>query len=110
MRNIPLIAFRESTLKMLSSIRHAFFTPEGEVSTGRDASLNCAYASEDDPTKVLENRIRTTAYFELSVERLVAINNIYSNNVVVVDKPYSSILYFVIPRTLKSCKKSNASL
>lgn len=88
MRNTPLIALEEPTLKTLTAIRHAFFTRKGGVSTGCHASLNCAYASKDDPTKVLENRIRTTAYFGLSVECLVTVNNIHGNKVVVVDKPW----------------------
>jgi YfiH family protein len=88
MSNTPLVALEEPTLKAFTAIRHIFFTRRGGVSTGCYASLNCAYASKDDPSKVRENRIRTTTHLGLALESLVTVNNIHSNKVVVVDKPW----------------------
>ena len=84
-----LVALEDPTLKRLQSIRHAFFTRDGGVSEGRYTSLNCAYASQDDPAKVCENRNRAISHLECSLESLVTVKNIHSNKVVVVDQHWS---------------------
>lgn len=82
----PLKALEEPTLKEVSFIRHGFFNRQGGVSEGCYASLNCAYASNDDPLRVRENRRRITSYFGYPPESLVTVKNIHSNRVMVVDR------------------------
>ncbi|OGT58082.1 MAG: hypothetical protein A3F43_04215 [Gammaproteobacteria bacterium RIFCSPHIGHO2_12_FULL_42_10] len=85
---LSLDVIEHTTLKHLPMIRHAFFTRFGGVSRGRYASLNSAYKSHDDSAAVRENRTRITHYFGKPLEALVTVNNIHSNQVVVVDEPW----------------------
>jgi len=43
-------------LSALGGIRHGFLTRAGGVSEGAYASLNCGFASGDDPARVARNR------------------------------------------------------
>ncbi|HSW71448.1 MAG TPA: peptidoglycan editing factor PgeF [Gammaproteobacteria bacterium] len=81
-----LEALEEPTLKQLASVQHAFFTRQGGVSEGRYSSLNCAYASKDDPVKVSENRARVASHFGYSLKSLITVKNTHSNKVILVDK------------------------
>ncbi len=58
------------------------------VSEGRYSSLNCAYASKDDPLKVRENRKHVTSHFGWSLDSLVTVKNTHSSKVVVIDQPW----------------------
>ncbi len=51
----PILA---TSLSRLPGIRHGFFTREGGVSAGIHASLNCGLGSQDERSRVLENRRR----------------------------------------------------
>lgn len=80
---------QDHTFRMLKSIGHAFFTREGGVSTGRHHSLNCAYASEDNPENVKENRQRAMVALNLPLDSLVTVKNVHGNQVAIVEKPWS---------------------
>lgn len=75
-------------LNELTSIRHAFFTREGGVSTGLFASLNCGYGSGDDPEAVSENRRRAMIRLGARPERLVTCYQVHSAECVVVEEPW----------------------
>ncbi len=84
-----LEALEEPLLQKLASVQHAFFTRHGGVSEGRYSSLNCAYASKDDPMRVRENRARVTSYLGCSLESLVTVKNTHSSKVIIVDQAWS---------------------
>ncbi len=88
MNNTSLTALEAPTLKSLTSIRHAFFTRAGGISTGYYTSLNCSDASDDNPTHVLENKTRVAAYFGLTLAHLVTVNNVHGNTVAIIDKAW----------------------
>ncbi|WP_332697332.1 peptidoglycan editing factor PgeF [Bosea sp. (in: a-proteobacteria)] len=71
-----------------SSIRHAFFTREGGVSTGIYASLNGGVGSQDDQTHVAENRARMAAHLGVERDRLVSVYQVHSPDVEVVTGPW----------------------
>jgi YfiH family protein len=75
-------------LSALPGIRHAFFTREGGVSDGVYASLNGGIGSHDAPTKVAENRARMAAALAVKPDHLLALYQIHSAAVVVVDRPW----------------------
>jgi YfiH family protein len=75
-------------LSALPGIRHAFFTREGGVSDGVYTSLNGGVGSQDAPTKVAENRSRMAAALAVKPEHLLALYQIHSAAVVVVDRPW----------------------
>lgn len=71
----------------LSGIAHGFCTRHGGVSTGRYASLNTAYSTEDDAANVAENRARIT--HALGMTALVAASQVHGVRVVEVTEPWS---------------------
>ncbi len=75
--------------EQLPGIHHAFFTRNGGVSQGIYASLNCAYKKNaDDFTNVTENRRRAMMHLNRDPKTLVTLNDIHSEKVVIVDKPW----------------------
>lgn len=68
-----------------SRIRHGFFTRTGGVSQGIYAGLNVGIGSDDDRDRVIENRARVAAWFDLPLERLATVHQVHSPDVVVVD-------------------------
>lgn len=87
-----LEVLEDSILKKQRMVRHGFFTRLGGISTGIYASLNCAYASEDSPDNVQENRRRVTSYFGYPLDLLVTVKNTHSNKTVIIEKPWSENL------------------
>jgi YfiH family protein len=69
------------------SVRHAFFTREGGVSTGIYESLNAGAGSADDPAAVAENRRRIAAAMGVPAEALVTMNQTHSIDVLTVTAP-----------------------
>lgn len=64
------------------TITHGFFTREGGVSEGIYESMNCAFGSQDDRDKVLENRARIANVMRLTTTRhLVTLAQVHSNTV-----------------------------
>lgn len=78
---------KSPSLETIHGIRHAFFTREGGVSEGIYASLNCGAGSSDDPDRVVENKRRAAAQFELAEDRLVTLYQVHSPDVVTLTDP-----------------------
>ena len=76
-------------LDSLSGVRHAFFTREGGVSEGIYASLNIGPGSRDDPGRVMQNRRRAMAHFDLAPEALVTGYQAHSAAVALVERPWA---------------------
>jgi YfiH family protein len=75
-------------LAQLPGIRHAFFTRAGGVSGGVYASLNAGVGSDDDPSKVAENRARMADAMGVSPECLLTCYQIHSPVVVAAAEPW----------------------
>jgi len=75
-------------LAALGGVRHAFFTREGGVSEGIYASLNTGPGSGDDPGRVMQNRRRAMARFDLAPGALVTGYQVHSATVEVVEGPW----------------------
>ena len=73
----------------LASVRHAFFTREGGVSTGVYASLNGGIGSADDPKNVAENRRRMAAALHVADGHLVSCYQIHSADAIVAAAPWT---------------------
>lgn len=72
----------------LPGIRHAFFTRQGGASEGIYASLNGGIGSDDDRTRVVENRRRMAEAVGLAPDALVSLHQVHSAECVVVDRPW----------------------
>ena len=72
---------------MLGGVPHGFFGRQGGASTGAIAGLNCGWGAGDDPQVVAANR-RAAANAILPGAPLVALHQIHSADVVVVDEPW----------------------
>ena len=70
------------------SVRHAFFTRAGGVSTGLYASLNCGLGSDDERARVLENRARAAGAFGCPPDALVTAYQVHGREAVTVDAPW----------------------
>lgn len=75
-------------LAALPSIRHAFFTREGGVSTGIYTSLNGGLGSQDDPAAIAENRRRMADHLAVAPDNLVSLYQVHSPDVAVVTGPW----------------------
>lgn len=81
-------ALHSPLLSGLSGIRHAFFTRQGGVSEGVYASLNGGVGSNDDQTKVRENRARMAAAVGVAPDRFLTCYQIHSPDVMTVETPW----------------------
>jgi YfiH family protein len=77
-----------SLLSAIPGLRHAFFTREGGVSDGVYASLNGGIGSQDDPTRVTENRRRMAEQMGVEPERFLSVWQTHSPDVVVTSGPW----------------------
>jgi YfiH family protein len=82
-------AVHSSLLSGFPRIRHAFFTRAGGVSEGVYASLNGGTGSNDDQTKVSENRARMATALGVKPERFLTCYQIHSPDVVTVEAPWT---------------------
>jgi YfiH family protein len=92
MQDLPLPTPIESPLLREAAgtrIRHGFFTRQGGVSEGIYAGLNVGVGSHDDRDRVMENRARVAAWFDLPVEKLATVHQVHSPDVFVVDATYA---------------------
>jgi YfiH family protein len=80
---------RSPRLAAMQRVRHAFFTRVGGVSDGVYASLNGGQGSNDEPSRVAENRRRMTAALHLPDGALVTAFQIHSATTVVAEKPWT---------------------
>ncbi|MBX4969308.1 peptidoglycan editing factor PgeF [Rhizobium binae] len=71
-----------------TAIRHGYFTRAGGVSEGIYRGLNVGLGSSDERGKVMENRRRVAAWFDLPVERLATVHQVHSPDVVTVSADY----------------------
>jgi purine-nucleoside/S-methyl-5'-thioadenosine phosphorylase / adenosine deaminase len=81
-------AIHSTLLSQLPGIRHAFFTREGGVSDGVYASLNAGTGSNDDQSKVRENRARMASALGVRPDRLLTCYQIHSPDVITVETPW----------------------
>ncbi len=70
------------------SVRHAFFTREGGVSTGVYASLNTGVGSRDDRGLVFKNRARAATALGVGATRLATPYQVHGATTVVVEEPW----------------------
>ncbi|HCX15032.1 MAG TPA: peptidoglycan editing factor PgeF [Rhodospirillaceae bacterium] len=80
------IAEHAATLENLTTVRHAFFTRNGGISSGIYESNNCASSSYDDPSHISKNRAACIEY--LGMKALVGVNQQHTTNVVEVEGPW----------------------
>ncbi|NIZ14427.1 peptidoglycan editing factor PgeF [Phaeobacter sp. HF9A] len=73
------------TSDLLSPVRHGFFTRKGGASSGIFAGLNCGTGSSDQREAVLLNRNRVAEAMDAPVEALVAMHQVHSAEVAVVE-------------------------
>lgn len=78
-----------SALKDMASVRHAFFTRSGGVSTGLYASLNCGFGSNDDMARVTQNRARAMEMIGMPPDSLVTVRQEHTARAVVVDRAWT---------------------
>lgn len=74
---------------LLGAAPHGFFGRRGGASTGAIASLNCGWGAGDDPQVVAANRRAATDAI-LPGAPLVALHQIHSADVVLVDEPWGN--------------------
>ena len=74
-------------LAALTGFRHAFFTREGGLSAGPFASLNCGFASGDDPERVAANRARAMARLGVPASSLTTVRQVHGTTVLTVTAP-----------------------
>jgi YfiH family protein len=77
-------------LAAIPGLRHAFFTREGGVSEGIYESLNAGIGSNDDPTRVAENRRRMAEQMGVAPARFLSVHQTHSSDVVVASEPWPS--------------------
>ena len=77
-------------LAAIPGLRHAFFTREGGVSEGIYESLNAGIGSNDDPTRVAENRRRMAEQMGVTPARFLSVHQTHSSDVVVASEPWPS--------------------
>jgi YfiH family protein len=71
----------------LAGMPHGFFTRCGGVSTGRFASLNCSFSSQDDPEAVRENRALAMRAIGADPGSLSSLFQVHGVDVAVADAP-----------------------
>jgi polyphenol oxidase len=77
-------------LSSVPGLRHAFFSRNGGISDGIYAGLNGGIGSNDDPTKVAENRRRMAEHMGVPVEYLLTVFQVHSPDVAVASAPWDS--------------------
>jgi purine-nucleoside/S-methyl-5'-thioadenosine phosphorylase / adenosine deaminase len=79
-----------SLLSAVPGLRHAFFTCEGGVSEGIYATLNGGLGSNDDKTRVIENRRRMAEQLGVTEENLLGVHQTHSPDAIVATGPWQS--------------------
>jgi purine-nucleoside/S-methyl-5'-thioadenosine phosphorylase / adenosine deaminase len=75
-------------LSAIPGLRHAFFTREGGVSDGIYAGLNGGIGSQDDPTRVAENRRRMAEQMGVAPAHFLTLFQTHSPEAVVATGPW----------------------
>ena len=69
---------------LLADVRHGFFTRKGGASSGLFAGLNCGRGSSDQREMVVLNRSRVATAMGVSADRLIAVRQVHSADVVTI--------------------------
>ncbi len=77
-----------AVLSDMGTLRHAFFTRRGGVSTGLYGSLNVGFGSDDNPAHVAENRARCMAVLGIEPDRLTTAYQVHGTVAAVVEEPW----------------------
>jgi YfiH family protein len=77
-------------LSAIPGLRHGFFTREGGVSDGIYAGLNGGIGSQDDASRVAENRRRMAAQLGVAPAHLLTAFQIHSPDVAVASEPWDN--------------------
>jgi len=72
------------------SVPHGFFGSKGGVSTGIYKSLNAGLRSEDEQTKILENRARIQN--TLGADHLISLHQVHSDRVIIAEDAASGAI------------------
>ncbi|MFD3190214.1 peptidoglycan editing factor PgeF [Sedimentitalea sp. HM32M-2] len=75
------------TSDSLSPLRHGFFTRNGGASSGVFSGLNCGPGSSDQSDVVAINRARVAEAMQVAPDRLVAVHQVHSPDVITVTEP-----------------------
>lgn len=70
------------------TVRHAFFTRQGGVSTGIYASLNCGFGSGDKIESVERNRALAASRLDIPPEQLASCHQVHGTEIVTVERPW----------------------
>lgn len=84
---MPTPRLTSASLLALPGIAHGFFTREGGVSNGLYASLNCGLGSNDERTRVLENRRRVATALGAPDAPVITLYQTHSNIARIVTGP-----------------------
>ena len=79
----PLLSTRTG-----NTVKHGYFTRAGGVSEGIYRGLNVGLGSNDERSRVEENRARVSAWFGAEPHRLATVHQIHSPDAVIVDGSY----------------------
>src|SRR5215207_9401444 len=71
-----------------NAVKHGYFTRTGGVSEGIYRGLNVGLGSNDDRSRVEENRARVSAWFGAGPHKLATVHQIHSPDAVIVDGSY----------------------
>ena len=83
----PLPRFEAPALSGLAGIRHAFLTRKGGVSRPPYESLNLSHDNGDRDEQVLQNRVRVATTFGFESSRLVLLNQMHQDGILVLREP-----------------------
>lgn len=72
-----------------NGIRHGYFTRTGGVSEGIYKGLNIGVGSDDDQTRVAENRRRVASWMGVPADHLLSLYQVHSPDVVVATGPFA---------------------
>ena len=76
-------------LAALPGIRHGFFTRQGGTSDGVYRSLNCGLGSDDERTRVVDNRNRVARYLGAADGSVVTVYQVHGDVALSIDRPFA---------------------
>jgi polyphenol oxidase len=87
MSALPVVT--SSLLGALPGIRHGFFTRQGGTSDGIYASLNCGLGSNDDRTRVIDNRNLVAAHLGVAAGSVVTVHQVHGTTALAVERNFA---------------------
>lgn len=76
----------------LAGVQHGFFTRRGGASSGVFQGLNCGFGSSDQREVVRLNRARVAEAMGVAPEQLIAVHQVHSADVAVIEAPSTQIV------------------